>query len=101
MGVLKDLVKLADHLDRKGLKKESDLVDSLITKVAEEVTDDVLIEFLKDDLEVNDKDSTLSILLEEIDSKELLNIVDLKKLLNVFGVRKTVEEAYNQTKDVP
>jgi len=34
MSVLKDLVKLADHLDRKGLHKESDVVDSLITKMA-------------------------------------------------------------------
>jgi len=102
MNILKDLLKLENQLDKKGLTKESKMLSLLIKKFAQEqeITDDVLIQFLKDDLEVNAKDSTLSILLEEIDSKELLNVVDLKKLINIFGVRETVEEAYTQTKDV-
>ena len=33
--MLKDLVKLANHLDSKGLQKEADVLDSLITKWAE------------------------------------------------------------------
>ena len=32
--VIKDLVKVADSLDRKGLYKESDMVDALIQKMA-------------------------------------------------------------------
>jgi hypothetical protein len=32
--VIKDLVKVADSLDKKGLYKESDLIDSLILKLA-------------------------------------------------------------------
>lgn len=32
--VIKDLVKVADSLDRKGLYKESDMVDALINKMA-------------------------------------------------------------------
>lgn len=34
--VIKDLVKVADSLDRKGLYKESDMVDALIQKMAGE-----------------------------------------------------------------
>ena len=33
--MLKDLIKLADHLDRKGLAKEANYLDSLISKSAE------------------------------------------------------------------
>lgn len=34
--IIKDLVKVADSLDRKGLYKESDMVDALIQKMAGE-----------------------------------------------------------------
>lgn len=33
--MLKDLISLANHLDQKGLKKESDVLDSLIKRVAQ------------------------------------------------------------------
>lgn len=38
--VIKDLVKVADSLDRKGLHKESDMVDALINKMAMNGTGD-------------------------------------------------------------
>tara|TARA_B100001094_G_scaffold76471_1_gene72864 strand:- start:2749 stop:3066 length:318 start_codon:yes stop_codon:yes gene_type:complete len=34
--MIKDLVRLANNLDSKGLKKEADYLDSLILKLAEE-----------------------------------------------------------------
>ena len=34
--MIKDLVKLANHLDEKGLKREADFLDSLIQKWAKE-----------------------------------------------------------------
>jgi hypothetical protein len=36
--MLKDLVKLADHLDAKGLKKEADYLDGVIKKLSQEYT---------------------------------------------------------------
>jgi len=37
--MLKDLVKLADHLDRKGLSKEADFLDSIIKKSSENMSE--------------------------------------------------------------
>lgn len=37
--MLRDLVKLADHLDRKGLSKEADFLDSIIKKSSENMSE--------------------------------------------------------------
>ena len=34
--MIKQLIKLANHLDNKGFRKEADYLDSIITKIAEE-----------------------------------------------------------------
>ncbi len=45
--MLRDLVKLADHLDRKGLSKEADFLDGIIKKASEH-SDEQLDEMIQD-----------------------------------------------------
>ncbi|MDB2481707.1 hypothetical protein N9W84_00910 [bacterium] len=33
--MIKELIKLADHLDKKGFKKEADYLDLILTKLAD------------------------------------------------------------------
>jgi hypothetical protein len=109
MKVLKDLVKLADHLDRKGLHKESDLVDSLITKMAmgdpmnrdtyggdegddpsEGITDSDLIEFLmNEDVDERRGEGDNSFVAELLSEK----LVDMKwrDLYNILSTEKLEE----------
>lgn len=44
--MLRDLVKLADHLDRKGLSKEADFLDGIIKKAT--MTDQEIDQAMKD-----------------------------------------------------
>lgn len=119
MSVLKDLVKLADHLDRKGLHKESDLIDSLITKMAmgdpmdrdthggdkgddpsEGIKDSDLIEYLDYDVVKNKNYSTAAKLIKDHlgadDSNwmEIYMVIDGQKLLELEGARDTVRADY-------
>jgi hypothetical protein len=48
ISIVKDLVKVADSLDRKGLYKESDMVDSLIQKIAGLSDEDAIMQEIKD-----------------------------------------------------
>ena len=38
--MIKQLIKLANHLDKKGLAKEADYLDAVIRKIAEEMSDE-------------------------------------------------------------
>jgi hypothetical protein len=40
--MLKELSKFADHLDSKGLKKEADLLDDIIIRIADDLSDEDL-----------------------------------------------------------
>ena len=43
--MINDLIKLATHLDNKGLHKEADYVDAIVRKAAEEYTEEQLKHF--------------------------------------------------------
>lgn len=71
--MIKDLVKLANNLDAKGLRKEADLLDSLIQKLAAEKDFYDLLAPYEDDFYSEDPRKIKSVLLEHgIPSKDIL-----------------------------
>jgi hypothetical protein len=108
ISIVKDLVKVADSLDRKGLYKESDMVDSLIQKIAGrfdimaggdnpeeddegEPEDEQLIRFLEDKPRVLAK-IIAGLSEDNMDSVLVDGKLDLSLLLEVDGVRDMVTE---------
>ena len=70
--MLKELINLANHLDAKGLRKESDYLDSLMQKWAEELKDHE-VKYL---VQPGDNFSTI---VEKNSSRGLSDNVDLNK----------------------
>jgi uncharacterized protein YjgD (DUF1641 family) len=105
MSILKELVKLADHFDKKGLHKESDVVDAIITRMASrptwgleprdvlpgdegdapEASDEELAGFLVDDHRKWGEQSTLSSIIDGIEDLDLLmSVLDPEEVVKAL-----------------
>ena len=71
--MLKDLVKLANNLDSKGLRAEADLLDSLIQKWAAKVDWATEFEPYKDDFDSDSKEKIIRFLLDHgVEEEDIL-----------------------------
>ena len=73
--MIKQLVKLADHLDKKGLTKEADYIDTLIKKASGGET---LFDIENDEYNSSDTDLEIETYVNRLNKEELkLNLISI------------------------
>tara|TARA_B100000131_G_scaffold322708_1_gene377682 strand:+ start:7260 stop:7727 length:468 start_codon:yes stop_codon:yes gene_type:complete len=89
--MLKKLIKLANHLDKIGLQKEASILDSLVEKNIEKLSQEqhgIFQHFQSSELDYNRRD--------ELASERSGNSVDRSDSSNLYGVFPEQNDADNQ-----